>query len=82
MKRSMGATVAVSFTAICLSGCASIVSGTSQEIKVVTNLPGANCQFIREGNNSLFRWRELQAALDPNVQPLFPNWSFPSWQHR
>lgn len=49
MKRSMGAAVAVSFTAICLSGCASIVSGTSQEIKVVTNPPGANCQFIREG---------------------------------
>ena len=40
------------------------------------------CQFIREGTNSLFRWKELQAALDPNIQPLFPNWSFTTWQHR
>ena len=43
------AAAAVSFVAVCLSGCASIVSGTSQEIKVVTNPPGANCQFVREG---------------------------------
>jgi len=50
MKKSLGTAAAVSFAAICLSGCASIVSGTSQEIKVVTNPPGANCQFVREGS--------------------------------
>ena len=50
MKRSFGTVVTVSFAAVCLSGCASIVSGTSQEIKVVTNPPGANCQFVREGS--------------------------------
>ena len=50
MKLSLGTAAAVSFAAICLSGCASIVSGTSQEIKVVTNPPGANCQFVREGS--------------------------------
>ena len=50
MKRSLGAAAAVLFAAVCLSGCASIVSGTSQEIKVVTNPPGANCQFVREGS--------------------------------
>ena len=50
MKLSFGAAVAVSFAAVCLSGCASIVSGTSQEIKVVTNPAGANCQFVREGS--------------------------------
>ncbi|HKX64500.1 MAG TPA: hypothetical protein VJM78_04265 [Rhizomicrobium sp.] len=49
MKLSLGTAAAVSFAAICLSGCASIVSGTSQEIKVVTNPPGANCQFVRQG---------------------------------
>ena len=50
MKLSLGTAAAVSFAAVCLSGCASIVSGTSQEIKVVTNPPGANCQFVREGS--------------------------------
>jgi hypothetical protein len=50
MKLSLGTAFAVSFAAVCLSGCASIVSGTSQEIKVVTNPAGANCQFVREGS--------------------------------
>jgi hypothetical protein len=47
MKSVIG-TAAV-FAAVSLSGCASIISGTSQEIKVVTNPPGANCQLVRGG---------------------------------
>jgi hypothetical protein len=35
---------------ICLSGCASIVSGRSQEILVNTNPPGATCDLVRQGN--------------------------------
>ena len=33
----------------CLSGCASIFEGTSQEITIVTNPPGATCALEREG---------------------------------
>ena len=33
-----------------LSGCASVIDGTSEEITVNTNPAGANCQFLREGN--------------------------------
>ena len=50
MKLSLGTAAAVSFAAICLSGCASIVEGTSQEILVNTNPVGASCDFVREGN--------------------------------
>src|SRR5258706_7969663 len=50
MKFKVETAVAVAFAAICLSGCASNISGTTQEIKVVTNPDGANCQFIREGS--------------------------------
>jgi hypothetical protein len=50
MKSVSGAAFAVAITAVYVSGCASIVSGTSQEIKVVTNPPGANCAFEREGS--------------------------------
>lgn len=32
-----------------LSGCASIIDGTSQQITVNTNPPSAKCNFIREG---------------------------------
>jgi hypothetical protein len=45
----IGAATAAAIAAVCLSGCASIISGTSQEIKVVTNPPGANCELVREG---------------------------------
>ena len=41
---------AAALAVICLSGCASIVSGTSQSILVNTNPPGASCEFVREGN--------------------------------
>jgi hypothetical protein len=34
---------------VSLSGCVSILEGTSQEIKVVTNPDNANCVFEREG---------------------------------
>ena len=50
MKLSLGTAAAVSFAAVCLSGCASIVEGTSQEILVNTNPVGATCDFVREGN--------------------------------
>lgn len=49
MKSISGAAIAAAISAVCLSGCASIVSGTSQEIKVVTNPPGASCALEREG---------------------------------
>ena len=34
----------------CLAGCVSVFEGTSQEITVVTNPPGAHCAFKREGD--------------------------------
>ena len=49
MKSVSGAAIAAAISAVCLSGCASIISGTSQEIKINTNPAGANCQLIREG---------------------------------
>ena len=49
MIRKIQAAAAV-FASICLSGCASIVSGTSQQITINTNPPGASCQYIRDGN--------------------------------
>jgi len=49
MKSVIGAATAAVFAAVSLSGCASIISGTSQQIKVVTNPPGANCELHREG---------------------------------
>ena len=36
--------------ALCLSGCVSVFEGTSQEITVVTNPPGAHCSFLRKGD--------------------------------
>jgi len=50
MKFKVETAVAVAFAAVCLSGCASVIEGTSQEIQVNTNPAGANCQFLREGN--------------------------------
>ena len=40
----------VSAVALLLSACATIVSGTSQDISVNTNPPGANCTVNREGH--------------------------------
>lgn len=41
--------LSVFILAILLSGCSSIVEGTSQEIVVNTTPDGANCAFLREG---------------------------------
>ena len=48
MKTTIAALVAVCAVAI-LSGCATVFEGTSQEISVVTNPPGAVCVFDRQG---------------------------------
>jgi uncharacterized protein YceK len=49
MKLKLGAAMAVVAGACSLSGCASVIDGTSQEIQVVTNPSGAKCDFYREG---------------------------------
>jgi hypothetical protein len=49
MKTARIALVAV-IAATGLSGCSSVIEGTSQEILVNTNPSGANCEFVREGN--------------------------------
>lgn len=41
--------LAVSVALLALTGCASIIDGTSQTLTVNTNPPGANCDFMREG---------------------------------
>ena len=38
---------AIAALGMCLSGCATVFEGTSQEITVVTNPPGASCVFER-----------------------------------
>ena len=50
MKLTFGTAMAVAFAASCLGGCSSVIEGTSQEILVNTNPPGADCAFEREGN--------------------------------
>ena len=45
-----------------LSGCSSIIEGTSQEIFVNTNPPGANCNFLRE-NASIGRVNPTPGTL-------------------
>ena len=35
--------------ALALTGCASIISGTSQTITINSNPPGAQCNLLREG---------------------------------
>jgi hypothetical protein len=49
MKTAGMALVAV-IAATGLSGCSSVIEGTSQEILVNTNPSGANCEFVRQGN--------------------------------
>lgn len=36
-------------SALCLSGCAAIFDGTTEEITVNTNPPGAHCDLVRKG---------------------------------
>jgi hypothetical protein len=50
MKSKLTAVIAAAFAASSLSACSSVIEGTSQEILVNTNPPGANCEFVREGN--------------------------------
>ncbi|MBV8799276.1 MAG: hypothetical protein JOY77_13045 [Alphaproteobacteria bacterium] len=43
------AVAAVAALGAAVSGCATVFEGTSQEISVVTNPPGASCSFERQG---------------------------------
>lgn len=45
----MNIVVAVCAAGFGMSGCATVFEGTSQEISVVTNPPGATCEFDRQG---------------------------------
>lgn len=40
---------ALAAVGIAVSGCATVFEGTSQEISIVTNPPGASCVFERQG---------------------------------
>jgi hypothetical protein len=40
---------AAALSTVVLSGCATVFEGTSQDITVVTNPPGASCVFTRQG---------------------------------
>jgi hypothetical protein len=40
---------AAALSTVALSGCATVFEGTSQDITVVTNPPGASCVFTRQG---------------------------------
>lgn len=53
MKLSLGAAAAVSFAAVCLTGCVSVFEGTSQDISVVTNPTGAHCAFKRDDGKDM-----------------------------
>jgi hypothetical protein len=45
----LSAAAAIAALGIGLTGCATVFEGTSQEISVVTNPPGASCTFERQG---------------------------------
>ncbi len=47
---------------VALSACSSIVEGTSQQITVVTNPPGAACKFLRNA--------EILGAVNPTLGGL------------
>ena len=49
MNKTKFAAIAVLVCASGLSGCATVFEGTSQEITVTTNPPGASCTFERVG---------------------------------
>lgn len=50
LVRMVALTAGLSLAAFGASGCASIVSGTSQHISVDTSPSGASCTIMREGN--------------------------------
>ena len=37
------------------------------------------CEFVREGNNSFFRYQDLEFALTDKFHPIFPNLTIDSW---
>jgi hypothetical protein len=45
----LAAAAAIAALGFGLTGCATVFEGTSQEISVVTNPPGASCTFERRG---------------------------------
>lgn len=49
MTSKLLAALAAGLAACAMSGCSSVIEGTSQQILVNTNPPGANCVFEREG---------------------------------
>jgi hypothetical protein len=51
MKLSLGTAAAVSFAAVCLSGCGTITQGTSQNIAITSTPPGAHCDMTRKGEH-------------------------------
>jgi len=51
MKTSLGTAAAVSFAALCLSGCGTITQGTSQNITVTSTPPGGHCDLNRKGEH-------------------------------
>jgi hypothetical protein len=49
MRNNFGAITAAGFLAICLAGCGTITQGTSQDITLTSNPPGAHCDLTRKG---------------------------------
>lgn len=50
MKKRLSALAVLLFsTAIVVSGCASIIEGTTQEVKINTTPAGARCDVLKEG---------------------------------
>jgi hypothetical protein len=45
----LSALAIIALLGVALSGCATVFEGTSQEISVITNPPGASCDFYRKG---------------------------------
>ena len=50
MKSVIGA-VAVALAAVSLSGCGTIIQGTTQDIAVITSPPGGHCDMNRDGEH-------------------------------
>lgn len=63
MKWNSGTAMAVTFAAVCLSGCVSVFEGTSQDISVVTNPTGARCAFKREDGRDMGSIESTPAKL-------------------
>jgi len=55
MIKRLCAFAAVAAMEVALSGCATVFEGTSQEITVTTNPPGATCELDRKDGNVVGR---------------------------